>query len=73
MLLVVVQVAVFALIVYIVFRPRSPLNNIPEPKPYPLVGNVLHLNTNNFFINLADFAKQYGGICKIYLFRKPCK
>ena len=71
MLLLVVQIAILALFVYIVFTPRSPLNDIPGPKPYPLVGNVPQLDTGNFYINLFDFAKQYGGICKIYLFRKP--
>ena len=71
MLLLVVQIAILVLIAYIVFRPRSPLNDIPGPKSYPLVGNVLQLDTDNLFINLTDFAKQYGGICKIYLFRKP--
>ena len=35
------------------------------------MGNVLQLNLEQIFIQLTEFAKQYGGIYKIRLFNKP--
>ena len=70
MVALVVQIVVIFLIVYVLLRKRNPLDNIPGPKSYPLIGNVLQLDMEKAFITLADFAKQYGAIIKIHLFNK---
>ena len=66
-----VQIVVIVLIVYTLMRRRNILDDIPGPKPYPFVGNVLQLDKKKLFITFADLAKQYGGIFKIYFFHKP--
>ena len=50
----VIQILGFAFMVFIVytaFKKRNPLDNynIPGPKPYPFIGNVLQLNTKKIF------------------------
>ena len=67
----VIQIALIVLVVYIVRRKKSPLAEIPGPKSYPIVGNVLQLKMDKIFLQMTDFAKQYGGIYKMYLFSTP--
>ena len=71
MIVFVIEVVVVLLLVYVLLAKRSPLDIIPGPKPYPIVGNVLQLDLPKLFTQLADFAKQYGGIYKIKLFSQP--
>ena len=60
-----------ALVSMILYKKSPGLNDIPGPKPYPIIGNIVQLYHNKPLISLANFAKQYGGILKIYIFNKP--
>ena len=71
MIAFVIEIVVIFIIVYMLLRKRNPLAEIPRPKPYPLIGNVLQLDMKKLFTNLTDLAKQYGGIYKLHLFTKP--
>ena len=71
MIVIVIQLVLITLGVYVLLKKRNPLDKIPEPKPYPLIGNVHQLDMGKVFINMAKFAKQYGGIFKIHIFNKP--
>ena len=73
MIVFVIQVIVVLVLLCILLGKlkRNPLDTMPGPKPYPFVGNVLQLDFKKLYIQLADFAKQYGGIYKIRLFSKP--
>ena len=71
MIVVVIQLVLITLGVYVLLKKRNPLDQIPGPKPYPLIGNVHQLDMDKVFINMAEFAKQYGGIFKIHIFNKP--
>ena len=66
-----IQIFLIALIVYIVFWKKTPLNDIPGPKSYPVIGNILELSKEKFHVSLSDLAKQYGGIYRFYQFNKP--
>ena len=72
----VVRIFLIALIVYIVLWKKTPgektaLADIPGPKPYPVIGNILQLSKEKLIVSLPNFAKQYGGIFKIYILNKP--
>ena len=66
-----ISLLVGLLILYILFKKRNPLDDIPGPKPYPVIGNVLQLDMTKPFIQFTNLAKQYGGIFKIKLFTTP--
>ena len=59
------------LALYIFTRKTNPLDNIPGPKPLPLIGNTLQLDISTLYLQLRDFAKQYGSIYILHLFNKP--
>ena len=65
MIAFVVQVGIFVLLLYIFLRKRNPSDDIPGPKPYPIIGNVHQLEMSKIFVQFANFAKQYGGIFKV--------
>ena len=71
MIVFLVQIAITVLTLYILLPKRSPLDEIPGPKPYPFIGNVLQMDMTKVFVQFANFAKQYGGIFKVKLFTKP--
>ena len=71
MIAFVIQLVVIAFVVYMLLKKRNPLDAVPGPKSYPLIGNVHQLDMDKVFLNMADFAKQYGGIFKLYIFNKP--
>ena len=66
-----ISVLVSVLTLYLFLRKRNPLDDIPGPKPYPMIGNVLQLDMTKVFLQFANFAKQYGGIFKVQLFTTP--
>ena len=38
---------------------------IPQPKPKPIVGNLLDIDPNNSFKSLIEIAKNYDGIFRL--------
>ena len=50
---------------------KDPLNKLPGPKPFPLVGNVLQMDIAKLFVYMTELGKQYGGVFKIRFFMKP--
>ena len=70
MIVFVIEIVAFVLILYILLRRWNPLDELPGPKAYPLIGNVHQLDMKKLFINATDLAKQYGGIYKLRLFTK---
>ena len=46
------------------------MDEIPGPKPYPFIGNVLQMDMTKVFVQFASFAQHYGGIFKVKLFNK---
>ena len=53
---------------YTLLRPKNPLDDIPGPKPYPIIGNVHQLDMKKMFVGITELAKRYGGIYKIHFF-----
>ena len=50
---------------------KDPLDKLPGPKPFPIVGNVLQMDIGHLFVYLAELGNQYGGVFKIRFFTKP--
>ena len=60
-----------AVILLYLLRKKDSLNQLPGPKPFPFVGNVLQMNIEKLFVYLTDLGKQYGGVFKVHFFTRP--
>ena len=54
-----------------ILRKKDPLNELPGPKAFPLVGNALQIDAKKIFVDITELGKQYGGVYKIHFFMKP--
>ena len=47
-----------------------PIEDLPGPRPWPLVGNTLQLNLDRFHLDLEAWARDYGPVYQIRFGRK---
>ncbi|XP_067942312.1 cytochrome P450 2B5-like [Watersipora subatra] len=50
---------------------KDPIRKIPGPPGLPILGNILHLDTENLHNQFFRLARQYGAVMKIRIFTVP--
>lgn len=55
------------------YLPTRPVKYFPGPKPWPFLGNFIYYYKvlHNLPVELPQMAKDFGGICMVWMGRKP--